>query len=63
MKHMTFQVQYDIPISNMAACHVAWDKNKICLVHGTLGHVLEHGQVKGSHMTLNVQHKSIIKLI
>ena len=37
--------------------------DKITLAHGTLGHVLEHGQVKGSHMTLNVQHKSIIKLI
>ena len=24
--------------------------------HGTLGHDIEHGQVKGSHMTLNVQH-------
>ena len=41
MKHMTFQVQHDNPKSNMAACHVAWNKNKICLVHGTLGHVLE----------------------
>ena len=26
--------------------------------HGTLGHAIEHGQVKGSHMTLNVQHES-----
>ena len=26
MKHMTLQVQCDIPISNMASCHVAWDK-------------------------------------
>ena len=22
--------------------------------HGTLGHAIEHGQVKGSHMTLNI---------
>ena len=34
-----------------------------CLAHGTLGHVLEHGEVKGSHMTLNVQHENTIKLI
>ena len=26
--------------------------------YGTLGHAIEHGQVKGSHMTLNVQHES-----
>ena len=30
--------------------------------HGTLGHVIEHGQVKGSHMTLNVQHESSFNL-
>ena len=29
--------------------------------HGTLGHVIEHGQVKGSHMTFNVQHESSFK--
>ena len=29
--------------------------------HGTLGHAIEHGQVKGSHMTLNVQHESSFK--
>ena len=29
--------------------------------HGTLGHAIEHGQVKGSHMTLNVQHKRSFK--
>ena len=56
MKHMTFQVQCDIPISNMATCHVAWDKT---IMSGTW-HLR---QVKGSHMTLNVQHKDIIKLI
>ena len=30
--------------------------------HGTLGHAIEHGQVKGSHMTLNVQHESSFKI-
>ena len=30
--------------------------------HGTLGHAFEHGQVKGSHMTLNVQHEIFFKL-
>ena len=29
--------------------------------HGTLGHAFEHGQVKGSHMTLNIQHESSFK--
>ena len=29
--------------------------------HGTLGHATEHGQVKDSHMTLNVQHESSFK--
>ena len=24
--------------------------------HGSLGHAIKHGQVKGCHMTLNVQH-------
>ena len=28
---------------------------------GTLGHAIEQGQVKGSHMTLNVQHESSFK--
>ena len=26
------------------------------LVHGTLGHAIEHGQVIGSHMAFNVQY-------
>ena len=25
--------------------------------HGPLGHAIEHGQVKGSHMAFNVQHE------
>ena len=24
--------------------------------HGSLGHAIKHGQAKGCHMTLNVQH-------
>ena len=43
----------------MAACHVTCGKVK----HGTLDHVIKHGEVKGSHMTLNVQHESIFNLI
>ena len=27
------------------------------LAHGSLGHAIEHGQVKGSHMAFSVQHK------
>ena len=27
------------------------------LAHGSLGHAIEHGQVKDSHMAFNVQHK------
>ena len=27
------------------------------LAHGSLGHTIEHGQVKGSHMAFTVQHK------
>ena len=27
------------------------------LAHGSLGHAIEHGQVKGSHMAFNFQHK------
>ena len=27
------------------------------LAHGSLGLAIEHGQVKGSHMAFNVQHK------
>ena len=30
--------------------------------HGTLGHATEHGQVMGSHMTLNVQHEKLIQI-
>ena len=51
MKHMTFQVQYDMPYPTWLPA--MWHGIKqLCLVHGTLG-----------HMTLNVQHKNTIKLI
>ena len=53
---MNFHVQYNMHLTNIAACHVTCGKVKIILTHGTLGNVIEHGQVKGSHMTLNVQH-------
>ena len=56
MEHMTFHVQYNMHLTNMAACHVTCGKVNLNLTHGTLGHVIEHGQVKGSHVTLNVQH-------
>ena len=36
--------------------------DKIIFVDGTLGHAIEHGQVKGSHMILNVQHESSFNL-
>ena len=60
---MTFHVQYSMHLTSMAACHVTCGKVKINLTQGTLGHVIEHGQVKGSDMTLNVQHESLFKLI
>ena len=41
----------------MPSCHVAWGKMEY-FAHGTLGHVIEHGQVKGSHITLKVQHEN-----
>ena len=62
MKHMTFQVQYDMPYPTWLPA--MWHGIKqLCLTHGTIGHVLEHGEVKGSHMTLNVQYKNTLKLI
>ena len=35
--------------------HVACGKQNN-VAHGSLGHAIKHGQVKGCHMTLNVQH-------
>ena len=40
---------------------MAGGKTKNNFAHGTLGHAIEHGQIKGSHMTLNVQHESSLK--
>ena len=60
---MTFPVQYNMHLTNMAASHVTCGKVKINMIHGILGYVIEHGQVKDSHMILNVQHESLIKLI
>ena len=33
--------------------HVVRQNN---FAHGSLGHAIKHGHVKGCHMTLNVQH-------
>ena len=53
------------PIINASYQHGCLPCSKVSkdLAHGTLGHVIEHGQVKGSQMTLNVQHESLFKLI
>ena len=42
----------------MAACHVTCGK-VTDLTHATLDHATEHEQVRGSHLTLNVQHESL----
>ena len=55
MTHMTFHVQF-------TKCQTIMPTNSVTcgrvsnLKHGTLGHAIGHGQVKGSHLTLNVQH-------
>ena len=55
MIHMAFHVQF-------AKCQTIMPTNSVTcggvinLKHSTLGHAIEHGQVKGSHLTLNVQH-------
>ena len=63
MKHMTLPGSIDMPYPTWLPCHVAWDET---IMSGTW-HLrpcsLEHGEVKGSHMTLNVQHENTIKLI
>ena len=53
MKHMTFHVQLlnCFTITEGTMWHEMRQNN---FAHVTLGHVIEHGQVKGSHMTLNV---------
>ena len=58
MEHMAFHVQFSKYHTIMSAYHVTCGKvNNIA--HGTLSHAIEHGQVKGSHMTLNVQSESL----
>ena len=61
MTHMTFHVQLLkwFTIMEGTMWHVVRQNS---FAHGTLGHAIEHGQVKGSHMTLNVQHQSTFKL-
>ena len=55
MTHMTFHVQLLkwFTIMEGTMWHVVTQNN---FPQDTLGHAIEHGQVKGSHMTLNVQH-------
>ena len=55
MIYMTFHVQLFEYFTNMEGTmwHVVRQNN---FAHGSLGHAIKHGQVKGCHMTLNVQH-------
>ena len=57
---MTFHVQLlkYFTIMEGTMCHEVIQNN---FAHGTLGHANEHGQVKGSHMTLNAQHERSFK--
>ena len=56
---MTFHVQFSKCHTIMSAYHVTCGIVKKSIAHGTLVHAIEQGQVKGSHMTLNVQHKNL----
>ena len=60
MTHMSFHVQLlkCFTIMEGTMWHEVKQNN---FAHGTLGHAIEHGQVKGSHITLNVQHESSFK--
>ena len=53
MTHMIFHVQLlkYFTIVEGTMWHEVRQNN---FAHGILGHAIEHGQVKGSHMTLNV---------
>ena len=53
MKHMTFHVNFEVSYDVVRQNNFA---------HCTLGHATEHGQVKGSNMTLNVQHENSFNL-
>ena len=61
MTHMTFLVQLlkYFTIIEGTMWHEVRQNN---FAHSTLGHAIEHGQVKGSYMTLNVQHESSFNL-
>ena len=61
MTHMTIHVQLLkwFIIMEGTMWHMVRQNN---FAHGTLGHAIEHGQVKASHMTLNIQHESTFKL-
>ena len=52
---------HDLPCSPFKVSHHVVSQNNFA--RGTLGHAIEHGQVKGSHMTLNVQHESSFNLL
>ena len=57
MSHMTFSVKMFYHQGG-TMWHEIRQNN---FAHGTLGHAIEHGQVKGSHMTVNVQQESSFK--
>ena len=61
MKRMTFHAQLltYFTIMEVTMWHEVRQNN---FAHGTLGHVIKHGQVKGSHMTLNVLQESSFNL-
>ena len=50
---------HDLPCSTFKIFYQHGGDHVAC---GTLGHAIKHGEVKGSHITLNVQHYSTIKL-
>ena len=62
MTHMTFHVQLlkCFTIMKGTMWHEIRQNN---FAHSIIGHAIEHGQVKGSHMTLNVQYESSFKFI
>ena len=56
MTHMTFHLQFTKCQTIMPTNSVTHGGVINLKKHGTLGHAIEHGQVKGSNLTLNVQH-------
>ena len=55
MTHMTFHVQL-LKWFTIIEGTMWHEVRQNYIAHGTLGHSTEHGQVKGSHVTLYVQH-------